>query len=135
MAVDFPVGLIDGVLKAAGPGLSPAVAPTRFAARATGPVAIAPSRSVTASRVEPPQAPPTQTSPARQFEAMVIAQMIGSIMPQDSSYFGDGFAGDMWRSMLSENLAKVVAERSDFGIAAMVEKSSPAFATPLAAST
>ena len=52
------------------------------------------------------------------FEGMVLQTFIGSILPKDTdSVFGSGLAGDMWRSMLSEKIANVIAERGGVGIA------------------
>lgn len=52
------------------------------------------------------------------FEGMVLQSFIQSILPKDTdSAFGSGLAGDMWRSMLSEKIANVVAEHGGVGIA------------------
>ncbi len=52
------------------------------------------------------------------FEGMVLQTFIDSILPKDTdSAFGSGLAGDMWRSMLSEKIANVVAEHGGVGIA------------------
>ena len=42
-----------------------------------------------------------------QFEAMMLNSFVGELLPKDaSSVFGQGTAGDMWRSMLAEQVAK-----------------------------
>ncbi|MEX0346140.1 MAG: rod-binding protein [Rhizobiaceae bacterium] len=52
------------------------------------------------------------------FEGMVLQTFIESILPKDTdSAFGSGLAGEMWRSMLSEKIANVVAEHGGVGIA------------------
>lgn len=65
----------------------------------------------------------TELSAPKKFEAMVMSQMVSGIMPKDSEYFGEGFSGDMWRSMMSEQIAEMMVKSADFGIAEMVAKS------------
>lgn len=64
----------------------------------------------------------TALTPAKKFEAMVMSQMVTEIMPKDSEYFGDGFSGDVWRSMMSEQIAELIVKSADFGIAELVTK-------------
>jgi Rod binding domain-containing protein len=52
------------------------------------------------------------------FEAMVLQTFLQSMLPEDtSSVYGDGLAGEMWQSMLAEQLGKAMAERGGIGIA------------------
>jgi Rod binding domain-containing protein len=61
------------------------------------------------------------------FEAMALATMIESAMPDDaSSYFGEGTAGSVWKSMLADQMAKQMAERGGVGIAAELARGSQA---------
>ena len=64
----------------------------------------------------------SELSVAKKFEAIFVAQMMTSILPEDSEYFGEGFAGDAWRSMLSEQLANVAVKQTDFGIASLIDQ-------------
>lgn len=64
----------------------------------------------------------SEMSAAKKFEAIVVAQMLTSILPKDSEFFGEGFAGDAWRSMMSEQLANVAVKQTDFGIASLIEQ-------------
>lgn len=64
----------------------------------------------------------SELSVAKKFEAIFVAQMMTSILPEDSEYFGEGFAGDAWRSMLSEQLANVAVKQTDFGIATLIDR-------------
>ena len=64
----------------------------------------------------------SQLSPAKKFEAIFVAQMMTSILPEDSEYFGEGFAGDAWRSMMSEQLANVAVKQTEFGIASLIDQ-------------
>ena len=52
------------------------------------------------------------------FEAVVLQTFLQSMMPSDTeSVYGEGMAGDMWQSMMAEQLANVMAERGGIGIA------------------
>lgn len=64
----------------------------------------------------------TETKPALvQFEAFVLQSFIQSIMPQESTaVFGEGTAGEVWKSMLAEKIALQVAEAGGIGIAKMI---------------
>ena len=65
-----------------------------------------------------PAAGPTATPETfRRFEAMVLQTFIQSMLPEDaSSVYGQGMAGEMWQSMLAEQLGKSMAERGGIGI-------------------
>lgn len=55
---------------------------------------------------------------SKKFEAMVLQTFISAMMPQNvESTYGEGIAGDMWKSMMAEKVADVVAERGGIGIA------------------
>src|SRR5690606_36863105 len=54
----------------------------------------------------------------KRFEAMVLQTFIQNMLPRDSaSVYGKGMAGDMWKSLLAEKDAEVMAERGGIGIA------------------
>lgn len=54
----------------------------------------------------------------KRFEAMVLQTFIQNMMPKDTgSVYGGGMAGDMWKSMMAEQLAGVMSERGGIGIA------------------
>ena len=54
----------------------------------------------------------------KRFEATVLQTFIQNMLPKDgAAVYGKGMAGDMWKSLLAENLAKVMAERGGIGIA------------------
>lgn len=56
--------------------------------------------------------------PLVKFEGMVLQTFIEALLPKDAeNTYGSGLAGDMWKSMLSEKIAGVVAERGGVGIA------------------
>lgn len=52
------------------------------------------------------------------FEAMVLQSFIQSMLPKEAdAVYGGGMAGDMWQSMLAQQLSGVMAERGGIGIA------------------
>ncbi len=69
-------------------------------------------------------ADPAQTGSARaakarqQFEATLLNSFVSEMMPKDTaSAYGGGYAGDMWRSLLSEKIADQIAKSGVLGIA------------------
>lgn len=55
------------------------------------------------------------------FEAMVLQSFIQTMLPQDTeSVYGGGMAGEMWQSMLAEQLGATMAKRGGIGIAERV---------------
>src|SRR6202034_4650996 len=53
-----------------------------------------------------------------QFEAMMLNSFVGGLLPKDSSeVFGQGMAGDMWRSMLAEQVSTQIATSGKLGLA------------------
>ena len=60
----------------------------------------------------------TSTETFKRFEAMVLQTFIQNMLPKDAeSVYGKGMAGDMWKSMMAERIADVMAERGGIGIA------------------
>lgn len=54
----------------------------------------------------------------RKFEAMVLSNFTEAMLPkQADSVFGEGLAGNMWKSLLSQQLGTVIADRGGIGIA------------------
>ena len=65
--------------------------------------------------------PLSSLSPAkkaqRMLESAFLTQFIEEMLPKDAqSAFGQGYAGDMWRSMLAERVADQVAASGRLGI-------------------
>ena len=55
---------------------------------------------------------------AVQFEAYVLQNFVQSMLPADNeSVYGKGLAGDMWKSMLAEQIASTMAHDGGVGIA------------------
>ena len=54
----------------------------------------------------------TTPKPYVDFEAMVLQTFVQSMMPNDAKdVYGEGIAGDMWKSMMSRQLGTVIADR------------------------
>jgi hypothetical protein len=64
----------------------------------------------------------------QEFEAMVLATMIEATIPdQLTSVFGSGTAGDVWKSMLAEQLGAEMAKAGGVGLARQLrEAATPA---------
>ena len=82
-------------------------------------------------------APPTLSAPVaaplsratkaeRQLESVVMTEFISEMLPKDApSAFGQGYAGDMWRSMLAEKVADQIAASGRLGIASRLFANKP----------
>ena len=66
------------------------------------------------NRVEPKKIPETY----RKFEAMVLQNFVKSMLPNDSeNVFGKGTSGDIWKSMMAEQIGDVLSKGGGIGIA------------------
>ncbi|SIQ55123.1 Rod binding protein [Rhizobium sp. RU20A] len=76
--------------------------------------------SVNAQRSVEAESQSDKVSPTyRKFEAMVLQNFIKSMMPSDDeNVYGQGLAGDTWKSMMAEQIGDVVAKSGGIGIAA-----------------
>lgn len=60
------------------------------------------------------------------FEAVLLNSFVGEMLPKSSeSVFGGGMAGDMWRSMLSDQVSRQIAKSGQLGIARRLFASHP----------
>ena len=54
----------------------------------------------------------------RKFEAMVLQNFVKSMLPTESeNVFGKGNAGDIWKSMMAEQIGDVISKSGGIGIA------------------
>ncbi|MCV9998721.1 rod-binding protein [Pararhizobium sp. YC-54] len=54
----------------------------------------------------------------RKFEAMVLQNFVKSMLPSESEeVYGKGTSGDMWKSMMAEQIGNVMAQGDGIGIA------------------
>lgn len=77
---------------------------------------------------QPPDGSGAGTDAFRSFEAMALASFVETMLPsQADTFFGGGTAGQVWRSMLAEQIARQMADAGGLGIAASLQA---AHATP-----
>lgn len=61
---------------------------------------------------------PSQKSPAEKFEAMILTQFVETMLPKDAEMvFGKGTTGEIWKSMLAEQVAGQLAASGGVGVA------------------
>lgn len=54
----------------------------------------------------------------QRFEAMILQNFIGSMLPKDSEQlYGKGTAGEIWKGMMAEQLGAALAKNGGIGIA------------------
>lgn len=100
------------------------------ALEATNPVAVdrpasgirVEAASVNSATVLTPAPAGTQLDAPRKFEAYLIQTVFEQLLPREGDAFGSGFAGGVWRSMMAERLANVVAAHGGFGLAAKLSR-------------
>jgi flagellar protein FlgJ len=62
-------------------------------------------------------AAPERAKVGKDFEAMFLRQTLENILPSgESTIFGTGTAGGIWRSMLADCVSAVIAQRGDFDL-------------------
>lgn len=62
-----------------------------------------------------------EKSPAEKFEAMILGQFVETMLPQNAeNVFGEGTTGEIWKSMLAEQIANQLAASGGVGIADMI---------------
>lgn len=67
-------------------------------------------------------AAPASANVYQNFEAMVLSSFVETMMPQDSeATFGAGTAGQVWRSMMAQQIATQLASAGGIGIAQQLE--------------
>jgi peptidoglycan hydrolase FlgJ len=61
-----------------------------------------------------------------EFEASILKSFVDEIMPKnETDVYGEGTAGDIWKSMLSDQIARQIAKSGAFGIAKQLFSSHP----------
>lgn len=64
---------------------------------------------------------PAQKSPAEKFEAMILTQFVETMLPKDAEMvFGKGTTGEIWKSMLAEQVANQLAASGGIGVADII---------------
>jgi Rod binding domain-containing protein len=67
---------------------------------------------------EAPGGPDKLGQAKTEFEAMMLNSFVNELLPKDTEeVFGQGMAGDMWRSMLAEQVSTQIAKSGKLGLA------------------
>ena len=124
MAVEFPTDLILDVARAADPqNVRSVTARLDGGASAGDPAATVSDAAKIGrglSRVQPGK---DAQEAAKEFEALLVSNMIDTMMGEtEEGFFGGGFAGNVWKSMMAEQVANQVVKTADFGVADTVTK-------------
>lgn len=136
MSIKPPSDLLLDVARAADPTTSAAAA-ERLAKIASQGGKDDPAFSEVLSEIGPPPAKParemeqavispvmprfeTPVDPAKKayqgLEALLLQNVVATMLPDSSEIFGEGSAGAIWRSMLAEELGADLAKKIDLGI-------------------
>lgn len=137
MSIKPPSDLLLDVVRAADPATSAAAA-ERLAKIAASGGKSDPAFSEVLNEVAAPSAHPTNppgqsvAAPPSRFsgapvdankkayqglEALLLQNLVETMMPDGSDLFGQGEAGTVWRSMLAEQLGTSLSKKVDLGIA------------------
>jgi Rod binding domain-containing protein len=86
---------------------------------ANAPPSSLPGGDDTRSRLAEAASGPEKLGKAKtQFEAMMLNSFVSELLPKDTGeVFGQGMAGDMWRSMLAEQVSNQIAKSGKLGLA------------------
>jgi hypothetical protein len=138
MAIDPPSDIVLEVARAAAPARAAAVAQrlTALAAGAsaasadfgaaldaaspskTAPASVEGARDMRAKLASTRQTANDKASQAQvQFEAVLLNSLVGEMLPKDApDAYGQGLAGEMWRSLLAEKISGEIAGSGALGI-------------------
>lgn len=82
-------------------------------------LASADASAMTAPVATEAAAPDKSLETYQRFEAMILQNFIGSMLPKDSEeLYGKGTAGEIWRGMMAEQLGAALSKGGGIGIAA-----------------
>lgn len=119
MAIPTSGDLILDVVRAADPAAAEAARTklASFAAKTQGAKFDA-TGAVAAASPDAPRGKAATPEAFARFEAMVLQSFLQTMLPKDTeSVYGGGMAGEMWQSMLAEQLGTTIARRGGIGIA------------------
>lgn len=72
-----------------------------------------------------PRPAPAQDSPAVQFEAQLLGQVVETLMPDAPALYGDGSAGSIWKGFLAQEIGAELARAGGIGVAQAVAAAHP----------
>jgi flagellar protein FlgJ len=132
MSLAPPTDIVLEVARAADPARAAALA-ERLNALGRQSNATAQDFASTLEKVSAPVAAPPHAAPVSRaksaetkLESVVLTQFVQEMLPKDAqSVFGQGYAGDMWRSMLAERVADQMAATGRIGIASRLFANKP----------
>lgn len=116
LAISPPGDIIMDVMRAAEPDRVQAARAQlqRIAAGARPAAAFEPATALASARASIKEG----EGPYQKFEAMVLGTFFQSMLPESTdSVYGEGLAGDMWKSLLAQQLGDTVAAQGGIGIA------------------
>ena len=58
-----------------------------------------------------------------EFEATMLRPLVEVMLPRSETAFGTGIAGESWRGMFADALAREIAEAGGIGLARLVDAS------------
>ena len=62
-------------------------------------------------------------SPMQEFESFALRSFVESMLPSEASnFFGSGTAGNIWRSMMAEQIGEQIARAGGIGIAETIAR-------------
>jgi len=116
VAISPPGDIILEVVRAADPEkVEAARARLQSLARAAGPAF---EQATSAGFRREPPAKADMPEHFVQFEAMVLQNFLETMLPKEGdAIFGEGLSGEMWRSVLAQQLGETMAKRGGIGIA------------------
>lgn len=119
MAINPPSDIVLDVARAVDPTALEAARVNLMNRIGAAKQAVGEAFSVADARMEGAKPAKAQQPEAfKRFEAMVLQTFIQNMMPKNTeAVYGGGMAGDMWKSLMAEQMAGVMAERGGIGIA------------------
>jgi flagellar protein FlgJ len=122
MAVDFPSDLVLDVARAADPASTRTLeARLNTATSAAGPASGVAEAAGFGNHLSRVVQGTDAKEAGKEFESLLVQNMIEDMMTDTGeAYFGGGFAGDVWKSMMAEQIAAQVVKGADFGFASKV---------------
>lgn len=139
MAISVNTDLVLDVLRAGNPQRA-AIADANLQTKKISPVEIAAAGDKFAAELaaKTPTGLPNDLSDMRQklvkpdvnqsfekFEGVILEQFIQQMLPQDASaVFGEGTAGDIWKSMMAQQIGDTLSKSGGIGIAQQLQAQS-----------